>query len=165
MINQLHFYYTKVPLGLITSFDKGGYAYHKYVSSIRDEGLHRPLSLFTYKDRLLQVCNGGSRYFILKYILEKPDTFKVPCLIASIYDWSDKPIKKIDYETYQKISGYNYKIGFKQEDTFQKLIFFEKKSAGFWEGVERFVRKNHVEKPVQLYKQIQKSGYRSQRRL
>jgi hypothetical protein len=65
----------------------------------------------------------------------------------------------------KKFLGIDYKIGFKQESTFQKLIFFEKKSAGYWEGVERFIRKNHVEKPVQLYKQIQKSGYRSQRRL
>lgn len=166
MINALHFYYANVPLGLISCFDKAGSAsLNKYVTSIRDEGLYRPLSLFVYRDQLLQVCNGGSRFYILKYILEKPYDYKVPCLITSIYNWSDKPINKISYDEYQKLSRYSYKIGFKQENTFQKLIFFEKKASGAWEGVERFIRENHVEKPKQLYEKIQKSSYRSQRRL
>ena len=94
MINKLHFYQSDVPLGLITCFDAPGGGNLKFIKSIRDEGILLPLSLFIYKDGLFQVCNGGTRFNILKYVLKKPSDYKVPCLLVSVFDWSHKPIKK-----------------------------------------------------------------------
>ena len=160
MIDKLHFYQSDVPLGLITCFDVPGGGNLKFIKSIRDEGILLPLSLFTYKDGLFQVCNGGTRFHILKNVLKKPSDYKVPCLLVSVFDWSHKPIKKITYDAYRKIANYKYMIGYDKNSYTEKLYFYEKKDYGGWENREVRVRGPHVEYPKHYWKQngIQKSS-------
>tara|TARA_Y100001972_G_scaffold26557_1_gene32554 strand:+ start:2543 stop:2980 length:438 start_codon:yes stop_codon:yes gene_type:complete len=144
MLDKLYFYKAEVPLKYITCFDTACPVNYKFIKSIRDEGLHRPLSLFIYKERLLLVCNGGSRFNILKNIIKKPNDYKVPCLLVSIFDWKFKGLNKITYDDYKK---HNYMIGYKKNYSHETLFFYEKKAYGGWEYKDVRIRNTHIEVP------------------